>query len=199
MRALSLWQPWASAVALGHKQIETRSWRTPYRGPLAIHSARTKTGVELAMQGAGHAMAWRQVFWHHNEGLRSLFLGLPYGAILATCELVDCVPVEQVVQELLLRQADGGGWLERQLGDYRAGRWAWILANVRPLAVALPWTGRQGLFEVDIHETSPAAAAPQGGPAGGLVPQQGDHRRGQLDKAAGHIPEEQSNAETDRR
>ena len=35
MKAISLWQPWASAVALGSKRVETRSWSTSYRGPLA--------------------------------------------------------------------------------------------------------------------------------------------------------------------
>lgn len=36
---LSLWQPWATLVALGVKSIETRSWSTKYRGPIAIHAA----------------------------------------------------------------------------------------------------------------------------------------------------------------
>ena len=39
MKALTLWQPWASLVALGHKRIETRCWSTKYRGDLAIHAA----------------------------------------------------------------------------------------------------------------------------------------------------------------
>ena len=40
MKALTLTQPWASLVACGAKTIETRSWRTPYRGPVAIHAAK---------------------------------------------------------------------------------------------------------------------------------------------------------------
>jgi activating signal cointegrator 1 len=39
MRALSLWQPWASLIADGRKKIETRHWEMLYRGPLAIHAA----------------------------------------------------------------------------------------------------------------------------------------------------------------
>lgn len=39
MRALSLWQPWASLIADGRKKIETRHWPLYYRGPLAIHAA----------------------------------------------------------------------------------------------------------------------------------------------------------------
>jgi len=40
MKALTLWQPWASLVATGAKRIETRSCVTKYRGPLAIHAAK---------------------------------------------------------------------------------------------------------------------------------------------------------------
>lgn len=40
MKALSLWQPWASLIADGRKKIETRYWQLLYRGPLAIHAAK---------------------------------------------------------------------------------------------------------------------------------------------------------------
>lgn len=40
MKTISLWQPWASLVAIKAKRIETRSWYTSYRGPLAIHAAK---------------------------------------------------------------------------------------------------------------------------------------------------------------
>lgn len=39
MKALSLWQPWASLIADGRKKIETRHWVLNYRGPLVIHAA----------------------------------------------------------------------------------------------------------------------------------------------------------------
>ena len=40
MKAITLWDPWASAMALELKRNETRGWSTPYRGPLAIHAAK---------------------------------------------------------------------------------------------------------------------------------------------------------------
>ncbi|TRU31740.1 MAG: ASCH domain-containing protein [Microcystis aeruginosa Ma_QC_B_20070730_S2] len=40
MKAISLWQPWASLVANGLKLYETRGWPTKYRGVLAIHAAK---------------------------------------------------------------------------------------------------------------------------------------------------------------
>lgn len=47
MKALSLWQPWATLIANGAKQIETRSWSTSYRGPILIHAAKRKVLKEL--------------------------------------------------------------------------------------------------------------------------------------------------------
>ena len=44
MKALSIWQPWASLIMSGHKKIETRSWPAPYsiRGQrIAIASTKT--------------------------------------------------------------------------------------------------------------------------------------------------------------
>ena len=49
MHVLTLWHPWAGAMALGLKRIETRSWRTDYRGDVAIHAAK-------AMPKTGNAM-----------------------------------------------------------------------------------------------------------------------------------------------
>lgn len=39
MKVITIWQPWASLIVLGHKKIETRGWATKYRGPLLIHAA----------------------------------------------------------------------------------------------------------------------------------------------------------------
>jgi hypothetical protein len=50
MKALSIIQPWATLLAMGAKKIETRSYRTPYRGPLLIHASKTlsPSGMQLA-------------------------------------------------------------------------------------------------------------------------------------------------------
>ena len=46
MKALTLWQPWASLVGPA-KTIETRGWYTNYRGPIAIHAANTNVGFRV--------------------------------------------------------------------------------------------------------------------------------------------------------
>jgi ASCH domain len=38
--ALSIREPFASAVLLGIKPVENRSWKTEYRGPLLIHASK---------------------------------------------------------------------------------------------------------------------------------------------------------------
>jgi len=39
-RALSIRQPWASLIMAGHKTVENRTWGTPWRGLLAIHTGK---------------------------------------------------------------------------------------------------------------------------------------------------------------
>lgn len=40
MKALSLKQPWAELIVSGKKTIETRKWKTSFRGEFFIHSSK---------------------------------------------------------------------------------------------------------------------------------------------------------------
>ena len=40
MKALSIKEPWASLISNGHKIIETRTWKTTYRGKLLLCASR---------------------------------------------------------------------------------------------------------------------------------------------------------------
>lgn len=53
LKAITLLQPWASLVAMGAKTIETRPYATQYRGPLAIHAAKTATFVRMTPISGG--------------------------------------------------------------------------------------------------------------------------------------------------
>ena len=46
MKVLSLTEPYATLIAKGIKTIETRSWKTNYRGKLYIHASSTKISKE---------------------------------------------------------------------------------------------------------------------------------------------------------
>ena len=41
MKALSIKQPWADLIIYGYKLIETRTWKTDYRGELLICSSKS--------------------------------------------------------------------------------------------------------------------------------------------------------------
>ncbi|MGW3563568.1 hypothetical protein ACWDSL_06645 [Streptomyces sp. NPDC000941] len=41
IRALTIRQPWAAAIAHADKRVEKRVWPTAYRGPVLFHSAKT--------------------------------------------------------------------------------------------------------------------------------------------------------------
>ena len=51
LKAISLKQPWANLVASGKKSIETRKWKTPYRGDLVICSSKNPR-----IEPAGYAL-----------------------------------------------------------------------------------------------------------------------------------------------
>ena len=136
MRALTLTQPWATLVAIGAKRIETRSWYTAYRGPLAIHAAKgfPKWAREFSL---GTAVT-EAVYIPAVVDLRGYVY--PVACVLATCRLVDCLPVESVGQRRLTTQ-------ELSFGNYTPGRFAWILEDVKPLAEPIPAKGALSLWE----------------------------------------------------
>ncbi len=133
MKALTLTQPWASLVAIGAKKIETRSWATSYRGPLAIHAAK---GFPKDARTVCLREPFKRVLI--AAGIESL-ADLPLGALLATVLLVDCVPTGKVRSTLTSE--------EYAFSDYSAGRWAWLLDDVQPLSVPVPARGALGLWD----------------------------------------------------
>ena len=55
MKALTVKQPWATLILAGEKDVENRTRRTNYRGPLAIHVAKT------ASQPSGHLASIHEI------------------------------------------------------------------------------------------------------------------------------------------
>lgn len=134
MKALTLTQPWASLVACGRKRIETRGWSTSYRGPLAIHAAK------------GYPR-WAREFAEEERAFARVPEQLPLGAIVATCRLAR---VFQVGADDAMVPADVLALLSLQetlYGDYSAGRFGWVLADVVALAEPIPARGSLGLWD----------------------------------------------------
>lgn len=138
MKALTLTQPWASLVACGAKRIETRSWRTDYRGPLAIHAGKGLGGL-----GAGATESDLTTLLYEEPFRQALFgdvwlppadvrKSIPRGAIVAVCRLGGCVPTSSF-DRVMEAATDERRELERAFGNYGEGRWAWLLNDVRRL------------------------------------------------------------------
>jgi hypothetical protein len=164
MKALTLTQPYVTLVAIGAKRIETRSWPTRYRGPLAIHAAtslRPIGGVaglrRFVRQEPFYAVLkrWGDRWGYGVIGDPSYYL--PFGKIVATCTLVACRAIAQCVS---LHQGGGSGVFmfddqfgiplpdepERSFGDYTPGRFAWQLVDVTPLDRPVAARGAYGLW-----------------------------------------------------
>ncbi|HWA07949.1 MAG TPA: ASCH domain-containing protein [Opitutaceae bacterium] len=142
MKALSLWQPWASAIPAGLKKIETRGWSTRYRGRLAIHAAKTHTEAlrEWYHWNVATQAAARDAF--AKIGVRD-FEEIPLGCIVATCDLIDCVPTVALVAGKKINP------VEALWGNYAPERFGWLLDNIVALKEPIPCLGKQGLFEWD--------------------------------------------------
>lgn len=145
MKCISLWQPWATLVAIGAKKIETRSWPIRHRGPLAIHAAKKWT---LELRALICLEPFRGVLARAGFDPDEIEDRLPLGQIVGVVDVVDCRStnellgcVDGTVSPLLTAQ-------EREFGDYSHGRYGWILENPRLLDVPIPFAGRQGLFEL---------------------------------------------------
>ena len=129
MKALSLTQPWASAIMFGHKRIETRSWNTTHRGRIAIHAAK---GFPK----------WAKEFAQEERFLGRMPGRLPLMAIVGFATITGMRRTEDMVGEV--------SGLERRYGDYGPGRWAWMLSDILPIPddKIVPAMGALGLWSV---------------------------------------------------
>jgi hypothetical protein len=144
VKALPLWQPWASLVAVEAKRVETRHWPCPRSligKRIAIHATKTKNELWVCATEP-FLTRLRQA---HDAGTLVFVEGeLPLGAIVATVTVDQCC--EMTADSIAaLRASDPD---EHAFGNYQPGRFAWVLRDVERLAEPVPWKGSQGIFEV---------------------------------------------------
>ena len=141
MKALSLWQPWASLVAMGEKTIETRIWSTKYRGPLAIHATQklpprwlgASRNSEPFVQELADVLNCR--IDHVDSELRKL----PYGKVLCIVNL-HAIEETSAVREILCKR-------ELIFGNYEDGHFAWSLQLTERLERPIAAKGNRLLWE----------------------------------------------------
>ncbi|TPL30221.1 ASCH domain-containing protein [Mesorhizobium sp. B2-4-7] len=149
MKALTIWQPWATLIMAGVKPYEFRVWPAPraLRGTrIAIHAgARPVRKAELkdliirlrssdawstALKPEALAMLER---WHSNPA------ALPMASILGTAVLGEPKRAFDIVAEF------GATRLNDSDRDEHAN-WAWPLTDIEPLQPIQPAKGLQGFW-----------------------------------------------------
>lgn len=129
IRAISLWQPWASLWGTPVKPYETRHWPTSHRGMIAIHAAKKKVPVSSQVDRICREMFganWRETL------PRGALIG--HGILHAVCRT-----------ETLTNLTDD----QYECGDFGPDRFGWLLTELVTLKTPAPLIGRQGLFLVD--------------------------------------------------
>ena len=155
MKALTLWQPWASLLACGAKKFETRSWATAYRGPIAIHAAKTCFGPYACELPYGFTDAAANALWPGETDpcvIVDSWDELPRGEIVAMAELVGCRlirrnPYDGVTH--ILDDTDAAISIESNeilFGDWTPGRYAWEFANMKMMDYPIPAKGGQRIW-----------------------------------------------------
>jgi len=144
MKSITIHEPFASAIAFGYKKYETRSRKTNYRGPLAIHASKTFNSDRFTETSL---VPWNE---HFVLPLSRRYSGLgeadfSKGVIIAIVELVDCIEMDS---DLIDAQSD----LERSLGDWELGNYAYRLENIQTLKTPYKINGKQGLWNIELPD-----------------------------------------------
>lgn len=133
MKALTVWQPWATLLAVGAKQFETRDWSTDYRGRLAIHAA-TRWDEDLL------STCQKQPF---RKVLRDIGYDrvseLPRGKVLAIGTIDRIWKTDRLPPQYLTDR-------EEAFGNFAPGRNAWKIDIERRLDPPVEASGRPGLW-----------------------------------------------------
>lgn len=120
VKVLSIREPYASLIKLKIKTIETRSFKTNYRGELYIHASLSKSNV--------------------GDELSKLLMPM-YGKIICKCKLVDCV----LMTKEYVKYVKDNMPMEYKCGLYEEGRYAWILENIEEID-AIKAKGKLGIW-----------------------------------------------------
>lgn len=130
MKAISLWQPWASLWLTDAKVHETRHWPTRHRGWLVVQAAKRAIddfdGDRLDDICNG--------IWGNHWGQ-----DLPRGALIGAVKLVSC---KQMVETNPAHDDD------RECGDWQPTRFAWERGEFVIFPQPILYRGAQGLFDV---------------------------------------------------
>jgi hypothetical protein len=154
VKAITICQPWAWAIAAGHKIIENRPRQWHHRGPIAIHAGLSKKWMRAGC-----------------EFLQSKGIELPerfeFGAVIAVAQLVDCKHIHDL-QALGIGARESPSLFEQVpkypridpnsdvagqfSGGWVTGPFCLLLRDTIPIA-PVSCSGQLGLWECDVQPT----------------------------------------------
>ena len=172
MDAITLWQPYATCIRVGLKDIETRDWLPPIKiigHDLAIHASKQY------VPGYRLDPALRDALRHYWGSAYDI--GWPLGKVVAVARLIAGLRVIEppkgiiregyvytqgwALQDTLLMFDDSitgkrDGLVYGQTiippdvyGDFSVGRALWVLDNIRSVDPPVAARGRQRLWQLD--------------------------------------------------
>lgn len=154
IKALTLTEPYATLIALGKKKIETRSWGTDYRGPLAIHAARGFTRadyVHAQFLSENYDLPELRDFTNEFRDAVADAFGDTRGRIVAIVTLTSVVDLSRVNAGHRFSSGHIVTPLDWALGFYGYGRKGFLLTDVRSLLNnPIAAKGMLSLWEVDV-------------------------------------------------
>lgn len=119
MRALSWKQPYASLML--HGKIETRTWKTDYRGPVLICASQKCYNFNQILEISGKDLTDRAMV---------IIQSYEFGKAIAVGNLVGCRPMTKVDEDATFV-------------SFREGLFCHVYENVREIE-PFPWKGKQG-------------------------------------------------------
>ncbi len=128
MKVLSIKEPFASLISLGIKKIETRSWKTNYKGEIYIHASLTRSKID-------------------DERKEKLLKLLPdnysfkQGYVICKGYLKDCILMDDAFLKKIKNYKT-----EFLCGHYEKGRYAWMIDDVTLLDKKIPAKGKLGIW-----------------------------------------------------
>jgi hypothetical protein len=145
MKVLSIQQPWASLIVLGHKKIETRSWNTKYRGEILIHASAGKNGTNRGIH-----LDFQQEF---SRLQLPKYEDLSFGAIIGKANLVHVLHSDEILLNKVFHYGSSYKWnftdKELAFGDYSPGRFGWLFSDPVLFEKPIPAKGKLSIWEFD--------------------------------------------------
>lgn len=135
MPALSIRQPWAWLIVNGHKDIENRDWKTPFRGNFLVHA-----GKKITVADYDAAMLFIESAGLLDPALVPDIAALELGGVVGMARMVNCVTESP------------SGWFTGGEEHNAPGTvsYGFVLQAARPLPF-FPWKGRLGFFDVRVR------------------------------------------------